>query len=171
NRYAVRLKQHFIACLQGAPNTSTHFEGPGFSTTDKPTGNAGVRFHTLRQIVCFLFGHYDEALASAGLAAEVLRSTVAPRSFLLVATHHFYYALTLAALYPRATAAQQQACRQTLDEELRRHRRWADHGPSNFENRYALLAAGVARLRRQDLEAIPCYQQALPSARGPRLRP
>src|SRR5262249_9329093 len=86
NRYTMQLQQHFIVCLQGAPDASTHFEGPGFSHADKPTGIAGVRFHTLRQIVCFLFGHYDEALTSAGLAAEVLHSTIsfglfAPRSF------------------------------------------------------------------------------------------
>src|SRR5262245_63024342 len=62
NRYTFRLQQHFIACLQGAPDTSTTFAGPGFSPPDRPTGIAGVRFHTLRQIVCCLFGHYDEAL-------------------------------------------------------------------------------------------------------------
>src|SRR5262249_9673172 len=147
NRNTSRLQQHFIACPKGSPDTSTSFEGPGFSPVHRPAGNAGVRFYTLRQIVCFLFGHYDEALASAELAEEELRNTVtAPRSFLLVATHHFYHALTLAALYPRATAAQQHACRQTLGEELRQHRRWADHCPANFENRYALLAAEVARI-------------------------
>src|SRR5262247_2720410 len=170
NRYTMRLQQHFIACLQGAPDASTTFEGPGFSTADRPTGVPGVRFHTLRQIVCFLFGHYDEALASAGLVEEVLHSTVsfglfAPRSFLLVATHYFYHALTLAALYPRATAALQHAFRQTLEEELRRHRHWVDHCPPNFENRYALLAAEVARLDDQDLEAMRLYEQAIRSAR------
>ena len=170
NRYTFRLQQHFIACLQGSPYESTNFEGPGFSNADRPAGIAGVRFHTLRQIVCFLFGRYDEALESAGLAAEVLRSTVsfglfAPRSFLLVATHHFYHALTLATLYPRATAARQQAFRQTLGEELRQHRLWADNCPTNFENRYALLAAEVARLDGQDLEAMRLYEQAIRSAR------
>src|SRR5262249_47504097 len=168
--YTMQLPQDFIACLQGSPDASTTFEGPGFSNVDKPTGIAGLRFHTLRQIVCFLFGHYDEALASAGLAAEVLRSTIsfglfAPRSFLLVATHHFYHALTLAALYPRATAALQHAFRQTLGEELHQHRHWVDHCPTNFENRYALLAAEVARLDGQDLEAMRLYEQAIRSAR------
>src|SRR5262249_35084019 len=76
NRYTFELQQHFIACLQGAPDASTHGEDPGFSDADRPAGIAGVRFHTLRQIVHFLFGRYDEALASAELAAEVLRSTV-----------------------------------------------------------------------------------------------
>jgi PAS domain S-box-containing protein len=162
NRYTLRLQQHFIACLQGSPYESTNFEGPGFSSADRPSGNAGVRFHTLRQIVCFLFGRYDEALASARLAAEVLRSTV---TVLLVATHHFYYALTLAALYPRATAARQHAFRQTLGEELRQHRGWADQCPENFEHRYALLAAEVARIDGQDLEAMRLYELAIGSAR------
>ena len=166
NRYTFRLQQHFIACLQGAPDTSTTFAGPGFSPPNRPMGIAGVRFHTLRQIVCFLFGHYDEALASAELAEEGLRSTViAPRSFLLVATHHFYHALTLAMLYPRATATQQHAYRQTLGEELRQHRRWADQCPSTFEQRYALLAAEVARIDGQELEAMRRYEQAIRSAR------
>ena len=162
NRYTSRLQQHFIACLKGSPYESTNFEGPGFSNADRPAGIAGLRFHTLRQIICFLFGRYDEALESAGLAAEVLRSTV---TVLLVATHHFYRALTLATLYPRATAARQQAFRQTLGEELRQHRLWADNCPTNFENRYALLAAEVARIDGQDLEAMRLYEQAIRSAR------
>jgi PAS domain S-box-containing protein len=162
NRYTFQLQQHFIACLQGSPDASTSFEALGGSDAARPAGIAGVRLHTLRQIVCFLFGRYDEALEAAGLATEVLRSTV---SLLLVATHHFYRALTLAALYPRATAAQQHAFRQTLGEELRRHRQWADHCPSNFENRYALLAAEVARIDGQALEAMRLYEQAIRSAR------
>src|SRR5499427_1121882 len=109
NRYTSRLQQHFIACLKESPYASTRREDPDFSDAARPAGIAGVRFHTLRQIVDFLFGRYDEARASAELATEVLRSTV---SLLLVATHHFYHALTLAALYPRATAAQQYAWRQ-----------------------------------------------------------
>ena len=98
-------------------------------------------------------------------AAPSVSGLFAPRSFLLVATHHFYHALTLAALYPRATAARQHAFRQTLGEELRRHRRWADNCPTNFENRYALLAAEVARIDGQDLEAMRLYEQAIRSAR------
>src|SRR5262249_45215496 len=151
-----------IACLKGSPDASTRFEALGCSDADRRVGIAGLRFHTLRQIVHFLFGRYDEALAVAGLAAEGLRSTV---SVLLVATHYFYRGLTLAALYPRATAARQQAFRQTLGEELRRHRRWADHCPTNFENRYALLAAEAARIDGQDLEAMRLYEQAIRSAR------
>src|SRR5262249_13020335 len=161
NRYTFRLQQHFIACLKGAPDASTRCEDPDFSDAARPAGIAGVRFHTLRQIVDFLFGRYDEARASAELATEVLRSTV---SLLLVATHHFYHALTLAALYPRATAAQQYAWRQTLSDELQRHRRWADHCPTNFENRYALLTAEVARIDGEELEAMRRYEQAIRSA-------
>jgi PAS domain S-box-containing protein len=162
NRYTFRLQQHFIACLKEAPDASTRFEDPVYSDAHRPAGIAGVRFHTLRQIVHFLFGRYDEALEAAELAAEVLRSTV---SLLLVATHHFYHALTLAALYAQATATQQHAFRRTLGEELRRHQRWADDCPPNFEHRYALLAAEVARIDGQDLKAMRLYQQAIHSAR------
>src|SRR5262249_6879277 len=133
NRYTFQLQQHFIASLKGAPDASTRCEDPDSSAADRPAGMAGVRFHTLRRLSFFLFWRFGEALASAELAAEVLRSTV---SLLLVATHHFYHALTLAALYAQATAARQQAFRQTLGEELRRHRRWVEHCPTNFENRY-----------------------------------
>jgi PAS domain S-box-containing protein len=157
NRYTFRLQQHFIACLK-----ASRYEDPGFGEADTPSGIAGLRFHILRQIVCFHFGRYDEALEAAAVATEALRSTV---SLLLVATHHFYLALTQAALYPRASAARQHAFRQTLGEELRQHRRWADECPENFENRYALLAAEVARIDGQDLEAMHFYDQAIRSAR------
>jgi len=44
-------------------------------------------------------------------------------------------------------------------------RLWADNCPQNFAPRYALLAAEVARLDGQDLEAMRLYEQAIRSAR------
>src|SRR5262249_47234414 len=162
NRYTNGLHQHFISCLKASPSEATNAYGPSLIDRDRPAGIAALRFHILRQIISFLFGRYDEALESASRAAAVRHSTV---TLPLVATSHFYRALTLAALYPWAAGAQRLEFRQTLGEELRRHRLWADNCPENFQHRYALLAGEVARIDGQDLEAMRLYEAAIRSAR------
>jgi PAS domain S-box-containing protein len=157
----LRVQKQFIACLTGRTREPTNLDDGGFRA-ERLAALAVRRYHVLKQQLLFLFGRYGEALASAERATPALRWR---DDLLLCATYHFYRALTLAALYLRAPPAQRQEFRQILGEELRRHRSWADNCPENFANRHALLAAEVARIDGQDLEAMRRYEQAIRSAR------
>jgi PAS domain S-box-containing protein len=157
----LRVQQQFIACMAGRTREPTGIDDGGFQAERLAT-LAVRRYHVLKQQLLFHFGRYDEALEYAERAATALRWR---DNLLICATHRFYRALTLAELYPRAPAVRQQEFRQILSEELLRHRNWADNCPENFANRHALLAAEVARIDGQDLEAMRCYERAIRSAR------
>lgn len=154
------VQQRFIARLREPTGEPASVDDRSFQPA-RLAALASRRYHVLEQQLLFLFGRYDEALEAAERAGPALR---ARDDLLLCATHHFYRALTLAALYSGASAERRQAFRQALDEELLRHRSWADNCPANFDHRYALLAAEVARIDGRDLEAMGFYEQAIRSA-------
>ncbi len=160
-RDTFRVLLQFAACLKGLTRAPTSFEDGEFSEADQLAGFAVWRFHVLKQMVLFLYGEYEAALEFATRAAQALRGAVAMP---LVATCQFYRALSMTALYPRASVAQRLEFRQCVDEALRRHRHWADNCPENFANRYALLAAEVAQIEGRDIEAMRLYEQAIRSA-------
>ncbi|MBV8587350.1 MAG: PAS domain S-box protein, partial [Verrucomicrobia bacterium] len=80
------------------------------------------------------------------------------------ATYHFCHALTLTALYPTASAAQQAEYRLILDAKLKKLQLWADNCPENYSNRQALLLAELARIESRDLDAMRLYDEAIRSA-------
>ena len=165
----VRLEEQFAACLKGATRSSTDFSD---STFDEAACVAAIQgagfglgiayFHIMKQIAAFIGERYDEALECAARAAPMLLQVA---SMANEATHHFYYALTLAAVHARVSAERQQEYRRTIAEILRRLAFWANHGPENFDNRFALVSAELARIEGRDLEAMRLYDEALRSAR------
>lgn len=161
-RDTLLVQRRFAACLMGTAGEPGSWEDAAFSETTDAAGFAAWRYPVLRQVASYIYGRYDDALQASERAAEALRGVVA---LMLVTTHHFYRALTLAALYPASSDARKSMLRTELDEEVRRHRQWADHCPSTFANRHALLAAEVARIDGRELEAEGLYERAIRSAR------
>ena len=161
-RDTLRVQRQFAACLKGWTREPGNLDDGSFAEATGVAGFATWRLCVLKQIVSYLFGRYDVALEAADRAAEALTGVVA---LMLVATHHFFRALTLAALQPATSGARREELRQGLVEELRLHRSWAEHCPANFADRYALLSAEVARLEGRDLEAERLYEEAIRCAR------
>jgi predicted ATPase/signal transduction histidine kinase/tRNA A-37 threonylcarbamoyl transferase component Bud32 len=164
----LRLEQQFVANLKGATRGPSSFDDAGFDESaslgviTRATFGCGVVFyHIMKQIVAFIHGRYTEALESAARAATMLDAAMAMP---IEATYHFYLALTLAALYPQAPAAQQQEFARTLQQELQKLERWANHCPENHRNRHALVLAEVARVEGRELDAERLYEEAIQSA-------
>ena len=164
----LRLEQQFVVSLQGATLSSS---GQGDGSFDEAASVAAIMkatfgggmavHHVIKQISAFTSGRYSEALESAALAAEVLPTVM---TLPIEATHHFYLALTLAALYPQAPPTRQHEFAQTLEKQLQKLKLWADNCPENSLNRYALVSAEVARIEGRELEAERLYEQAIRSA-------
>ena len=128
----------------------------------------GIAFYRImKQIAAFIAERYDEALEWADRAAPMLLNV---RAYANEATHHFYHALTLAALHAQAPAEQQRQFAQTIAEILEKLKLWADNCPENFANRYFLVSAEMARIEGRDMEAMRLYDQAIRSARDNSLR-
>jgi predicted ATPase len=165
----IRLEQQFVACLQGRTSGSLSFgddvfdEESCFAAIVKATFGCGIVFYRImQQILAFVHGEYTQALEAAGKAEPVLSAAMAMP---IEATYHFIHALTLTALYPTATSAQQTEYRGVLEDKLKKLRFWAENCPGNYRNRYLLLSAEIARIEHRDLEAMHLYEEAIQSAR------
>jgi predicted ATPase/signal transduction histidine kinase len=166
----LRCYEQLTLCLQGATGAEGSFDDHRFSAEealaamDKASfGAARARFHLMRQIAAFTFGRFHEALQAAEAAAEDQHFFLASVN---ESTHHFYHALTMAALYAEVPRERQVRFLAALQDKQKRLADWAGHCPGNFDNRYLLLSAELARIGGRDMEAMRAYDAALASARA-----
>ncbi len=166
----LRCYEQLTLCLQGATGAEGSFDDEHFSAADALAamdkarfGAAKARFHLMRQLAAYTFGRYQEALD----AAEAAR---AERHFFLASiidvSHHFYYALTMTALYPDAPAERQGAYLHTLQEIDELLRVWAAQCPANFAHRHLLVSAEMARIAGRGDDAVRQYDASLQAARA-----
>jgi predicted ATPase/signal transduction histidine kinase len=115
----------------------------------------------------------DFLLGGATSALRLVRETMplaetgADRGLPGEAEFSFVSALVLAAHLdeldlPAEERARDLATVEACEEKLRR---WRRHGPANFGDRHALVAAELARLRGRHLEAMQLYEEAIAAAR------
>jgi len=166
----LRCYEQLARSLEGSTGEEGGFDDASFSGAQAlqvfgqaSFGAAEARFYLMRQIAAFCFGRYQEALEAADEAA--LR-----QHFFLAsvndATHHFYHALAMAALYKDAPRKRQSVLMSEMRAKLDKLRAWAAWCPVNFNNRYLLLSAELARLRGRESEALRAYDAAIASAAG-----
>src|SRR5262249_36448522 len=78
----------------------------------------------------------------------------------------FYAALAWAASYADAPPEKRARCLEAIAAHQQQLDVWATHGPANFENRAALVAAETARILDRPLEAERLYERAIQSAQA-----
>ncbi len=165
----IALQQQFIASLQGRTSDPLAFDADGFTegasldAIARSSFGCGIAFHRImKQVLAFLHGRFAEALDAAGEAELMLD---AARATPIEATHHFYHALTLTALYSAAPASEHAQFTRLLEGKLKKLRLWADDCPQNYRNRYALVLAEIAWIEGRPAEAMDLYEDAIRSAR------
>ncbi len=82
-----------------------------------------------------------------------------------IATHNFYYSLTLANLYPQASSIEQDKYWRQLLVNQQQMQTWANNCPENFLHKYFLVAAEISRISGEWYQAIDLYDQAIELAR------
>src|SRR6202171_1686618 len=166
---AIVSEQRFIATMQSQSATLSTL---GDARFDEPAFEAQLPGDRLPLVICwywvvklktrFLSGDHAEALAAADKAKVLLWSLAAQIQLL----DYFYYtALTVAALYERASADEQNRWRDLLTAHREQLREWADIYPPTFGDKYALVSAEIARLEGHDADAMRLYELAIRSAR------
>jgi PAS domain S-box-containing protein len=166
---AIVSEQRFIATMQGRTATFSTFSDAQF---DEAAFEAQLTGDRMPLVICwywivklrtrFLSGDHAEALAAADKAKGLLWSSAAQLQLL----DYFYYtALTVAALYGKASAEEQTGWRDLLTAHREQLREWADSYPPTFVDKHALVAAEIARLEGRDADAMRLYEQAIRSAR------
>ena len=164
----LRCYEQLARCLQGLTGPDCGIDDAHFRAADALAvftqasfGAAQARFHLMRQIAAFSFGHHHEALQAGEAASQLQHFFLASVND---ATHHFYHALSMAALFHEAPLKRQSATLAALRDKQEKLRAWAAGCPGNFENRYLLVTAELARVRGDQADAMTAYDGAIASA-------
>ena len=120
-------------------------------------------YQILKCQVLYLYGKYAEALSYAVELSE--KKLDLAMGTIIIAEHNFYYSLTLTALYSQASKFDRQKYLRKLKANQKQMKIWADSCPENFEHKYLLVAAEMARIGGKGMEAIDLYDRAIASAR------
>jgi PAS domain S-box-containing protein len=174
-----RLNQWAIDLLEGGLNIFGILSGES-SALDENIDWADIEFlervdaHHNIQVKCIykvlktfallLSGNNDGALILSD-ETEPLIYTVGTQGLLPWPEHVFARMLILTALYSKANTEQQIQWRDELDLLKNRLRIWADNCPENFEHKYLLASAELARIDGRLVVAMQLYDQAIESAR------
>ena len=162
-------QQRFIATMRGRTETFSTFSDAEFDEATFEAQLTGDRttlmiywYWVLKLQARFLSGDYAQALAAAGNAKPLLWSAAGQIQLL---DYFYYVALTVAALYEKASAHEQTEWRDLLTAHREQLREWAENYPPTFGDKHALVLAEIARLEGRDLDAMRQYEQAIQSAR------
>jgi PAS domain S-box-containing protein len=162
-------QQRFIATMQDRTATLSTFSDAQF---DEATFEQQLTGDRMPMMICFYWilklkarfisGDYAEAFAATEKVKPLLSAAVAQIQLL----DYFYYAaLTVAALYDKASADEQNSWRELLTAHREQLREWVDSYPPTFSDKHALVSAEIARLEGRDADAMRLYEQAIQSAR------
>ncbi|RKE35751.1 putative ATPase [Paraburkholderia sp. BL23I1N1] len=110
----------------------------------------------------YFAGDIADALAAAAKAAPLLWTS---SGHFELAEYHFYAALTRARRHDDAAPEEQAEQFRALVEHHARLATWAEHCPSNFASRSALVAGEIARIKGNEFEAMREYESAIRLAR------
>jgi predicted ATPase/signal transduction histidine kinase/CheY-like chemotaxis protein/tRNA A-37 threonylcarbamoyl transferase component Bud32 len=112
-------------------------------------------------ILCYLFGQFSQAAENARQAEQYLDGV---GGCLVVAMFHFYDSLAHLAIYP-SVPSQQESLLNRVRQNQDKLRNWANHAPMNFQHKYELVEAELARLLGDIATAMELYDRAIAGAR------
>jgi predicted ATPase/signal transduction histidine kinase/DNA-binding response OmpR family regulator/tRNA A-37 threonylcarbamoyl transferase component Bud32 len=165
----VIVSQQFILSMKGLTHEPGSFSDDQYDE-DKHIG--GIRqsgahrplywYYKIKMQALYTFRRYDEALQ---VVLECDKATKAGASFgSIERSQHFYYSsLIIAALYPQMSAEDQVHYHQMLLDNQALLKIWADNGPQNFQHKYLLVSAEIARLNGE--HPVTLFEQAIMFAR------
>ncbi|HEY9597482.1 MAG TPA: AAA family ATPase, partial [Cyanophyceae cyanobacterium] len=119
-------------------------------------------YQILKSQALYLYGEYSEAFNCSLEAEKLLIYAVGHNQ---LAEQNFYNSLCLASLYPSASASEQNHYWHKLETNQQQMKIWAESCPENNLHKYLLVAAEMARITSNELEAIDLYDRAIASAR------
>ena len=119
-------------------------------------------FHIYKAVLLYLYGNFREACQHLEQSEPILPYIA---GFLPVATHNFFYSLSICQYISQSSEDERTILLQKLEEYLQQLQRWADHAPENFRHRYVLVKAEIASMQGHILEAQKSYEEAIRFAR------
>ncbi|AFY82193.1 AAA family ATPase [Oscillatoria acuminata] len=160
--YACLNLQHVIKQFQGVEDEFDEVEGLRLWRE----GNliSGVNwYYYLKTQFLYTFERYEEALAICREADPLVPANF---GFFPQTKHPFYYGLVLAAVYITASETEQEEYWTLLEKQQQQLQIWAENCPENYQDKFLLLSAEMARLSGKELEAMELYRQAIAQAKA-----
>jgi predicted ATPase/signal transduction histidine kinase len=119
--------------------------------------------HVMSLMTRFMLGDYEGARAAGEKAERLLWASL---GCVQVYDFHFYYALTLATLHARLPSDERVEVERKIRSLYARLLEWSMNNPPTFSSGAALVAAEIARLYGDPLEAARGYEHAAELARS-----
>ncbi|MEH1932686.1 MAG: AAA family ATPase [Nostoc sp.] len=168
--YTFSLQQQFLLNLQGiSKNTDLLDDRNGEDIPyievwrQKNNFDHGINWYCFLKIqLSYLYGHYADAVKAAEEAEKTLGCN---SGFFPIIQYHFYYPLSLVALYSDATLEKKKQDWEIIREHQQTLKNWANNCPENFLHRYLLLSAEMARISSNYMDAIESYDRAIAKAK------
>jgi len=120
-------------------------------------------YKVLKTFSLILSENFNEALVQSD-ETEPIIYTVGSQGLLPWPEHVFARILILTSLYSKADKEQQIKWHTELTLMMNKLRIWADNCPDNFEHKYLLAAAELARIDNHPAKAIELYDKAIEAA-------
>lgn len=158
-----RLYHQLVSCLQGAPGhpltlSAFDFDEASFIQSMQRDQASQAAYYVLKLQLAFWAGDWPQAWAAAELATERLAAVT---GFLITAEFGYYQSLLITATPQLPPPAEERRRQRLLKLNRRQLRRWAEHCPQNFRQKYLLVEAEAARRRGRWPIAITLYDQAI----------
>ncbi|MBD2412121.1 histidine kinase [Nostoc calcicola FACHB-389] len=167
--HTFNLQQQFLLHLQGLlaePDLLVNHTENRILCLDvwqKNNFEAGINWYCFLKIqLLYLYGRYADALEVAAIAEKTLASNL---GLFPIVLFHFYYPLSLAALYPEATPENQQHYWDVMQQHRQLLETWTQTCPENFLHQSLLLGAEMARVSGDYVDAIAYYDRAITAAK------
>lgn len=112
--------------------------------------------------LCYLFKDYPQAIENTRIALEYSGFV---KSEIIFTEHNFYYSLALLAQYPSLDQKNKKQYLKQVQENQKLMKCWQDHAPMNFQHKYNLIQAEIARVLRKPLTAMKYYDSAIAGAK------
>ncbi|GAX45568.1 multi-sensor signal transduction multi-kinase [Tolypothrix sp. NIES-4075] len=168
--YAFTLQRQFLLSLQDISKTTDllddrHDEDIPYIEVWRQKNNFehGINWYCFLKIqLSYLYGRYADAVEAAEEAEKTLGCN---SGFFPIIQYHFYYPLSLIALYPNVTLEKKKQYWDIIREHQQIQKTWANSCPDNFLHRYLLLSAEIARISGKYMDAIESYDRAIAKAK------
>jgi predicted ATPase/signal transduction histidine kinase/CheY-like chemotaxis protein len=122
-------------------------------------------YNVLKTQALLISGHIKKALELSDQTEPIIY-TVGTQGLLPWPEHVFARILIITALYPKADATQQMNWRTELDVMMNRLHIWSENCSANFEHKYLLAAAEIARIDENQALSMQHYDQAIEAAQA-----
>ncbi|MEK8132316.1 AAA family ATPase [Paenibacillus filicis] len=111
-------------------------------------------------ITNYLFGDIRSAYAYVTKARELFRSMNISESIFEYSSLGMYHVLILSVMYPEATVQEQRSYLRLMRKNRDYVKKYAAKCPENYQHKYRLMAAEIARITHKDEEAGRLFELA-----------